>query len=119
MWVFCLCLFVGCGLSMCSAVVLRGVAWRGTSLGAPGGVAHWRCPSNLSLSEPPRGLHLKGQIYEKFAPWPGPEMFRERSRITSGSRVVQVVQGQDCLGRVWESEFWAENKGGPLSPYSE
>ena len=32
--------------------------------------------------------------------------------VISGSR---VVQGQDGLGRVWESEFWAENKGGPLS----
>ena len=31
--------------------------------------------------------------------------------MVSGSR---VVQGQDCLGRVWESEFWAENKGGSL-----
>ena len=28
-------------------------------------------------------------------------------------------QGQDGLVRVWESEFRAENKGGPLSPYSE
>jgi hypothetical protein len=32
---------------------------------------------------------------------------------------LPVVQGQDGLWRVWESEFWAENKGGPLSPYSE
>ena len=42
--------------------------------------------------------------------------FLEIVSSTSGSR---VVQGQDGLGRVWESEFWAENKGGPLSPYSE
>ena len=40
--------------------------------------------------------------------------FLEIVRSTSGSRVVQVVQGQDGLGRVWESEFWAENKGGSL-----
>ena len=33
------------------------------------------------------------------------------SHNASGSR---VVQGQDGLGRVWESEFWAENKGGSL-----
>ena len=37
--------------------------------------------------------------------------FLEIVRSTSGSR---VVQGQDGLGRVWESEFWAENKGGSL-----
>ena len=37
--------------------------------------------------------------------------FLEIVRSTSGSR---VVQGQDCLGRVWESEFWAENKKGAV-----
>ena len=30
------------------------------------------------------------------------------------SKHETVVQGQDGLGRVWESEFRAENKGGPV-----
>ena len=30
-----------------------------------------------------------------------------------GCRLPRVLQGQDGLGRVWESEFRAENKGGP------
>ena len=37
--------------------------------------------------------------------------FQEIVSSTSGSG---VLQGQDGLGRVWESEFWAENKGGSL-----
>ena len=32
-----------------------------------------------------------------------------------GEYSSRVLQGQDGLGRVWESEFWAENKGGSLN----
>ena len=42
---------------------------------------------------------------------------REISGDRQLDKVSILLQGQDGLGRVWESEFRAENKGG--SPYSE
>ena len=43
---------------------------------------------------------------------------REISGDRQLDKVSILLQGQDGLGRVWESEFRAENKGGPLSPFS-
>ena len=58
-------------------------------------------------------------FYRNLGIW-GENMGHERE--ISGDRQFdlrsRVLQGQDGLGRVWESEFRAENKGGPLSPYS-